>query len=102
SDAAPLPHPASPTDALPISPGAPAREWDAGVAVHRLPVHGPAPLDFPGWVLRLNLEMVERALHLFACGQRFDVIHAHDWLAAYRSEEHTSELQSRENLVCRL
>lgn len=65
------------------APGAPAREWDAGVAVHRLPVHGPAPLDFPGWVLRLNLEMVERALHLFACGQRFDVIHAHDWLAAY-------------------
>src|SRR5579883_1609754 len=29
---------------------------------------------------------------------------AADWVAlcAYRSEEHTSELQSRENLVCRL
>src|SRR5690606_2143044 len=25
-----------------------------------------------------------------------------DWLIALRSEEHTSELQSRENLVCRL
>jgi len=65
------------------APGAPAREWDNGVEVHRLPVPGPAPLDFPGWVMRLNLEMVERALHLFACGQRFDLVHAHDWLAAY-------------------
>src|SRR5690606_40609870 len=26
----------------------------------------------------------------------------HSWLGATRSEEHTSELQSRENLVCRL
>src|SRR5690606_39401553 len=26
----------------------------------------------------------------------------HGWLPAVRSEEHTSELQSRENLVCRL
>src|SRR5207302_10436670 len=25
-----------------------------------------------------------------------------DWVSAARSEEHTSELQSRENLVCRL
>ena len=51
------------------APGAPDREWDHGVEVHRLPVPGPPPMDFPGWVMRLNLEMVERALHLFACGQ---------------------------------
>ncbi|MFS8542275.1 MAG: glycosyltransferase family 4 protein [Limnochordales bacterium] len=65
------------------APGAPDREWDHGVEVHRLPVPGPPPMDFPGWVMRLNLEMVERALHLFACGRRFDLVHAHDWLAAY-------------------
>ena len=63
--------------------GAPAFELDRGVEVHRLPVTGPAPMDFPGWVMRLNLEMIERALHLFACGARFDIVHAHDWLAAY-------------------
>src|SRR2546430_8148812 len=28
--------------------------------------------------------------------------HRHEWLAAARSEEHTSELQSQSNLVCRL
>src|SRR5690606_42099968 len=28
--------------------------------------------------------------------------HAHSCACLYRSEEHTSELQSRENLVCRL
>ncbi|HEY8417346.1 MAG TPA: glycosyltransferase family 4 protein [Limnochordales bacterium] len=65
------------------APGADTHEWDAGVEVLRLPVHGPAPLDFPGWVMRLNLEMVERALHLLVCGRRFDLVHAHDWLAAY-------------------
>lgn len=65
------------------APGAPDREWDHGVEVHRLPVPGPPPMDFPGWVMRLNLEMVERALHLFACGRRFDLVHAHDWLATH-------------------
>src|ERR1041385_9385923 len=28
--------------------------------------------------------------------------HAHDWMTFERSEEHTSELQSRLHLVCRL
>lgn len=63
--------------------GAPAFEDDAGVEVHRLPVHGPPPRDFVGWVKRLNFQMVERAVHLFASGRRFDIVHAHDWLAAY-------------------
>ncbi|MBO8141713.1 MAG: glycosyltransferase family 4 protein [Firmicutes bacterium] len=65
------------------APGAPAREMDGGVEVHRLSVGPPAPRDFPGWVMRLNFEMVERAVQLFACGRRFDLVHAHDWLAAY-------------------
>src|SRR5690606_20760566 len=61
----------------------PAFELDEGVEVHRLPVHGPPPRDFGGWVKRLNLALVERAIHLFASGRRFDIVHAHDWLAAY-------------------
>ncbi|MFS8582807.1 MAG: glycosyltransferase family 4 protein, partial [Limnochordales bacterium] len=56
--------------------GAPAFEDDAGVEVHRLPVHGPPPRDFVGWVKRLNFQMVERAVHLFASGRRFDIVHA--------------------------
>src|SRR5690606_42126979 len=34
--------------------------------------------------------------------ERLAAIHGHHLVDAVRSEEHTSELQSRENLVCRL
>lgn len=61
----------------------PPLEDDHGVRVVRLPVHEPRPRDFTGWVKRLNFEMVERAVSMFTSGQRFDIIHAHDWLAAY-------------------
>src|SRR5690606_41405177 len=52
--------------------------------------------------------MLEGAYHTLAC--QLEAGHAADFLAAkadaagtgLRSEEHTSELQSRENLVCRL
>src|SRR5690606_14736253 len=46
-------------------------------------------------LLRRAMATVVRAHHT----EPFDVLHA---LWAARSEEHTSELQSRENLVCRL
>lgn len=61
----------------------PPEEKDQGVHVLRLPVHEPRPRDFTGWVKRLNFEMIEQAIRLYAEGQRFDVLHAHDWLAAY-------------------
>lgn len=64
-------------------PEQPSFEMDEGVEVHRLPVDGPPPRDFIGWVKRLNFQMIERAIHLFTSGRRFDVVHAHDWLAAY-------------------
>src|SRR5690606_41353048 len=39
---------------------------------------------------------------LFFCiGVMYDRVHSRE-ISAYRSEEHTSELQSREKLVCRL
>lgn len=65
------------------APGMPAYAVEDGVEVHRLSVGGPPARDFIGWVKRLNFEMVERALQLFARGRRFDIVHAHDWLAAY-------------------
>lgn len=64
-------------------PTLPAEEDDAGVHVIRLPVHEPKPRDFTGWVKRLNFEMVEQAVRMFTSGRRFDIVHAHDWLAAY-------------------
>lgn len=64
-------------------PALPPEQDDGGVRVLRLPVHEPRPRDFTGWVKRLNFEMVEKAIRLYADGERFDVIHAHDWLAAY-------------------
>src|SRR5690606_40355293 len=39
---------------------------------------------------------------IFADGKAIDVPPAHERRVTDRSEEHTSELQSRENLVCRL
>src|SRR5690606_40785459 len=37
-----------------------------------------------------------------AAGVEYDIQNAQNDKTAFRSEEHTSELQSRENLVCRL
>src|SRR5690606_41089631 len=53
-------------------------------------IHGPAAKLFPGGVLSK-----------YAFGAQADQLLAVD-LDQIRSEEHTSELQSRENLVCRL
>lgn len=64
-------------------PALPPEEDDSGVTVIRLPVWEPRPRDFVGWVKRLNFEMVEEAIRLYAAGERFDLVHAHDWLAAY-------------------
>src|SRR5690606_19676893 len=49
------------------------------------------PIDMPG------PETLRAMIPIGALGERRDVS-----AAAFRSEEHTSELQSRENLVCRL
>src|SRR5436305_4740685 len=53
-----------------------------------------------------NFDPVPRELGRFACAlASYDVIHTHNLACdAYglRSEEHTSELQSRPHLVCRL
>src|SRR5690606_40853621 len=64
-----------------VGPGSPVKGAGLGLAqIHRVEVHERA---HPAWM--------QHALHLSA--QRGDV---------HRSEEHTSELQSREKLVCRL
>lgn len=54
-----------------------------GVAVHRVKVNNPEPPDFITWVFQLNLNLAERAVALHREGMEFEIIHAHDWLAAY-------------------
>jgi glycogen(starch) synthase len=63
--------------------GAPEREKINGVQVYRLNQSNPAAPDFLTWVMQLNLNMVEEANRLRQTGLSFDLIHAHDWLAAY-------------------
>ncbi len=63
--------------------GAPYYEVMDGVKVHRVGMHNPETPDFLTWVLQLNLNMVEEANRLVGAGVEFDIIHAHDWLAAY-------------------
>ncbi len=63
--------------------GAPEFEVDKGVNVHRISMNNPVAPDFLTWVLQLNLNLVEEAARLGVNGKKFDLIHAHDWLAAY-------------------
>src|SRR5690606_39460403 len=58
-------------------------------------------LEFPGWVQLIhesNKVMARSPAEVDTRGQPLD----YDYETFMRSEEHTSELQSRENLVCRL
>src|SRR3712207_7797951 len=50
----------------------------------------------------LELTMTIGDKQRMGSGERFDVVQPHRHAAVLRSEEHTSELQSRQYLVCRL
>lgn len=63
--------------------GAPEFEIHAGVKIHRVPTSNPVAPDFLTWVLQLNLNMLEQANKLKCSGLNFEIIHAHDWLAAF-------------------
>jgi glycogen(starch) synthase len=63
--------------------GAPEEEKVDGVYVYRVAMSNPAAPDFLTWVMQLNLNMVEQANRLRQNGLKFDLVHAHDWLAAY-------------------
>jgi glycogen(starch) synthase len=61
--------------------GALAEEVD-GVTVRRVPVPGAPGPDFPAFVSRVAPVLEQAAHELQAEQGRFDLIHAHDWLAA--------------------
>lgn len=63
--------------------GAPDEEVVDGIKVYRVGMSNPAAPDFLTWVMQLNLNMIEQANRLKNDGIEFDLIHSHDWLAAY-------------------
>ncbi len=62
---------------------APDFELVNGVKVYRVTMNNPSTPDFLTWVLQLNLNMVEQANRLVLMGEKFDIVHAHDWLAGF-------------------
>lgn len=56
---------------------------DGRVWVHRVQPYTLNSLDFPTWVLQMNVALLERAM---TTGERygpFHLLHAHDWLVAF-------------------
>src|SRR2546430_3622341 len=87
----------SPTPPLSRSPAEPQAvlQADAHVAAHHRRHRGDEHLVAPGAEHRPQVGVAEKAV----CG----ALHVHHVLVMRaRSEEHTSELQSQSNLVCRL
>src|SRR5436309_11851648 len=70
--------------------------------LYTLSLHDALPISFKQDALAIRARIVEHAPGRFGEGQyEIDLARAQR-CARERSEEHTSELQSRENLVCRL
>ena len=64
----------------------PYYENDKGVHVHRVDNYMINPNNFIDWIMQLNFNMITKANELIANGEKFDVIHAHDWLVAYAAK----------------
>ncbi len=58
-------------------------EKDKGVNVHRVDNFMISSNNFIDWIMQLNFNMIAKVGELIAQGEKFDVIHAHDWLTAY-------------------
>ena len=58
-------------------------EDDKGVKVHRVDNFMISSNNFIDWVMQLNFNLIAKVGELISQGEKFDVIHAHDWLTAY-------------------
>jgi len=58
-------------------------ENDKGVNVHRVDNFMISSNNFIDWIMQLNFNMIAKVGELITKGEKFDVIHAHDWLTAY-------------------
>ncbi len=64
----------------------PYYENDKGVHVYRVDNYMITPNNFTDWIMQLNFNLIAKASELIANGEKFDVIHAHDWLVAYAAK----------------
>ncbi|MGQ9778868.1 MAG: glycosyltransferase family 4 protein [Bacillota bacterium] len=71
------------TVVTPAAEGAPRQEEHGFLCVRRVPSGHPRSLDFIGRVMQLNFDLLQEALALVAGGERFSLVHAHDWVTAY-------------------
>lgn len=65
---------------------APVEENDNGVWVHRVTPYKIETEDFTKWIMQLNFAMIEEGIRVIKKVGKIDVIHAHDWLAAYSAK----------------
>lgn len=66
-----------------LDQGAPEEEKDHYVHVHRVRSYELSTMNFVDWVHQLNFAILERCIRLVGSTDRFDVIHAHDWIVAF-------------------
>lgn len=65
---------------------APYEEIASGVEIHRVDNFMIRPQNFIDWIMQLNFNMIARANQLIKSGEKFDMIHAHDWLTCYAAK----------------
>lgn len=63
--------------------GAREFEKDKNVFVHRVNTYELSTMNFIDWVLQLNFAFIEHAVRYINAAGSFDIIHAHDWVAAF-------------------
>jgi len=51
--------------------------------IHRVRPSPPAARDFVTGILQLNVAMLEKVMVLLERGEKYDLLHAHDWLVAF-------------------
>lgn len=61
-------------------------ENDKGVKVYRVDNYMITPNNFTDWIMQLNFNLISKATEIIAKGEKFDVIHAHDWLVTYAAK----------------
>src|SRR3712207_7915630 len=78
----------------------------ATTEIYTLSLHDALPISAAATVVSKYLDFFPKQTYPIRAGTHFNtafgLAFAHDYAATLRSEEHTSELQSRQYLVCRL
>lgn len=64
----------------------PYYEDDKGVQVYRIDNYMISPNNFIDWIMQMNFNMISKVNELLVKGEKFDVIHAHDWLVAFAAK----------------